>query len=123
MFTVEEAGSFGKVEQWLMKAAKVDASPKVNELGSRITSSLARDTPVDTGLTANSWKHSVKNSKGGVVLTISNSSENGFNVVQALRHGHGTGTGGYVPPNDFVSPVVGPLIDSATNLIVRSVIA
>lgn len=123
MFTVEEAGSFGNIEQWLLKAARFDPTPKVNELGSRMTSSLAAVTPVDTGLTANSWNHSVKSSKGGVILTISNSSENGFNVVQALRHGHGTGTGGYVPPNDFVSPVVGPLIDSATNPIVRSVMA
>ena len=123
MLTVEEVGKFGKVEQWLLSAAKFDATPQVQSLGARMKSELSSATPVDTGLTANSWNYTVKKGTGGVRLTVGNSSENGFNVVQALRHGHGTGTGGYVPPNDFVTPVVEPLIDNATNLIVRRVIA
>lgn len=123
MLTVEEVGKFGKVEQWLLNAAKFDATPQAQSLGAHMKSGLSAVTPVDTGLTANSWNYTVKNESGGVRLTVWNSSENGFNVVQALRHGHGTGTGGYVPPNDFVTPVVEPLIDNATNLIVRRVIA
>lgn len=123
MLTVEEVGKFGNVEQWLLKATKFDATPQVQTLGARMKGQLSAATPVDTGLTANSWNYTVKKETGGVRLTVGNSSENGFNVVQALRHGHGTGTGGYVPPNDFVTPVVEPLIDNATNLIVRRVIA
>ena len=123
MLTVEEVGKFGNVEQWLLKATKFDATPQVQTLGARMKSQLSAATPVDTGLTANSWNYTVKKETGGVRLTVGNSSENGFNVVQAIRHGHGTGTGGYVPPNDFVTPVVEPLIDNATNLIVRRVIS
>lgn len=122
MFTVDESGSFGKIESWLTKAKTFDTTADVKKLGQQMISNLEPVTPVDTGLTANSWGYNVKASKGGAVLTITNSSENGFNVVQALRHGHGTGTGGYIPPNDFVSPAVSPLIDSATNLIVRRLV-
>lgn len=122
MITVEEQGSFGEIEQWLIKMAKIDPTSKVDALGSKITSALRPRTPFDTGLTQDSWQHQTKKANNGVSLEISNSSENGFNVVQALRHGHGTGTGGYVPPNDFVTPVVEPLIESATDMIVRSVV-
>lgn len=122
MITVEEQGSFGEIEQWLLKAARVDPTSKVDALGSKIVSALRPVTPVDTGLTQASWIHRTTKTSNGVSLEIGNTSENGFNVVQALRHGHGTGTGGYVPPNDFVTPVVEPLIENATDMIVRSVV-
>lgn len=74
----------------------------------RALSSARTRTPVDTGVTAESWTSSVKATAGTVELSLSNSSvaPNGQTIVSLLVNGHGTGTGGYVPPNDFVQPVM-----------------
>lgn len=78
-------------------------------------------TPTRTGRTAGSWSQAVEQNQNGLELSISNDNltKTGIPIVALLRYGHGTGTGGYVPPNDFVTPVVDDLVNDVSRLIDR----
>lgn len=74
---------------------------------------LVLATPVDTGKTANSWDYSIsKNNKGWQVTWTNSNINEGLQVVMLIRFGHGTSSGGYVPPNDFVTPAMRPIFES-----------
>lgn len=74
---------------------------------------LVLATPVDTGKTANSWDYSIsKNNKGWQVTWTNSNINEGLQVVMLIRFGHGTRSGGYVPPNDFVTPAMRPIFES-----------
>lgn len=122
MIEIQDSGSFSNLDKWLAKVTNINIGPEVDKVGDQIISGLKPVTPVDSGLTQNSWTKTVETTNGSTTLYVGNTSEDGYNVVQGLRKGHGTGTGGWVPPNDFVSPVIGPILDNSTKLIVRKVI-
>jgi len=73
---------------------------------------LANATPKDSGLTALSWDYSIEKHGSGYDLNWFNTHENNGTVIAILiQYGHGTGTGGYVPPNDFINPAMKPVFD------------
>lgn len=87
--------------------------------GARGLSQLISATPKRSGSTASSWDMSVEKSQNGLDLYYSNSKKvsDGTPLVVLIVNGHGTGTGGYVPANNFVTPIV----DSIANEILREV--
>lgn len=90
--------------------------------GEQGVKALSEATPVLTGKTAASWYYKVTKVDDGYIVSWHNSnrsgeSKNSVPVVVVLRYGHVTRNGGYVAPNDFVSPVVKELFnDIAKNL-------
>ena len=74
---------------------------------------LSEATPKKTGKTAASWSYDIKIDKEGARLIFSNSNlakgTSGPPVVVLLVYGHGTARGGYVQPNDFVTPTMEPI--------------
>ena len=76
-------------------------------------SKLISATPKKTGTTAASWNMDVEKNQNGLSLYYSNSKKisDGTPLVVLIVNGHGTGTGGYVPANDFVSPIVDKIAD------------
>ena len=45
-----------------------------------------------------------------MTLAFTNDVQNqGVPIVILLQYGHGTGTGGYVQPNDFINPAMKPI--------------
>ena len=125
MITVESNDDSSKMETWLKSISKISPETVLKETGIRGANMLRQDTPRDTGITAQEWNYEISNVKRGVELAFKNGSagSNTYNIVQGIRYGHGTGTGGYVPPNDFVSPIIQTLIDGNINAFVRSVIS
>lgn len=94
-----------------------------NTLMSELTSvkdsglaSLKDATPVDSGKTKESWDGKVKKTSGGVdiVYTNSNKTKTDIPIPILIRNGHITGTGGYVPPNDFMTPVLNNVAKEAS---------
>lgn len=72
--------------------------------------SLREYTPMDTGETANSWSYEITESNGKVTLSFNNDAQNqGIPIAILIQYGHGTGTGGYVQPNDFINPAMKPI--------------
>lgn len=81
---------------------------RIKSIGSKGLSRLISATPKRSGDTASSWDMDIENSQNGLNLYYSNSKKvsDGTPLVVLIVNGHGTGTGGYVPANDFVSPIV-----------------
>jgi structural protein len=55
----------------------------------------------------------VEKNQNGYTLYYSNSNKisDGTPLVVLIVNGHGTGTGGYVPANNFVTPIVDSVVD------------
>lgn len=92
----------------LMDAYKHLTGQDRMERAAQIAVDALRDsTPVDTGQLAEGWTYEVSREHGVTKASIYNDSHsevgNGRNLALMLEHGHGTGTGGYVPPTHFIS--------------------
>ena len=82
---------------------------------------LSANTPKRSGVTANSWGSEISKSYSGLDVAITNSSvtSDGIPIPILIKNGHGTGTGGYVPPNDYITPVVDLMVKDVSSLIER----
>ena len=82
---------------------------------------LRANTPKRSGVTANSWGSEISKSYSGLDVAITNSSvtSDGIPIPILIKNGHGTGTGGYVPPNDYITPVVDLMVKDVSSLIER----
>ena len=77
---------------------------------------LSSATPIRSGKTAHSWTGAVEDKDGHMEIQFDNTNVNqGANVAVLIQTGHGTGTGGYVPPTDYINPVT----DRLTKKMVR----
>ena len=75
-------------------------------------SALASATPVDSGVTANSWGYEIITTKEGATIHWTNTNQNkGVYIAVILQYGHGTGTGGYVQGVDYIIPAIRPVFD------------
>lgn len=87
-------------------------------------SALAAATPSDSGRTASLWGCTVEGSSRGLVVWWTNDNFNGsFNVAIGRQYGHGTGTGGYVPPIDYINPAMKTIFDAIASEIWRELAA
>lgn len=101
------------IDSWL-KDIDIDFSPtkvnraRVKNIVDNTQRKLERDTPVDSGKTARSWSNDVDYTRSGIVIDFNNSNLTKYDtpVVSLITNGHATRNGGYIPPNDFVSPLV-----------------
>ena len=69
---------------------------------------LANATPVRSGRTRASWSQETEINQNGAEVTFYNSNLTRSSVPVAilLDKGHYTGTGGYVPPQNFIEPIM-----------------
>lgn len=119
--TFDSTGDFRETVGWLKRVTTKSPQSTMNNMGRQIVSGLQASTPKDSGLLASSWKHKVSKTGYGWELVVSNDAykERGINLALMLYYGHGTGTGGYVPPRDFINPVLRPIFASAGDKLIR----
>ena len=99
---ISVSGDFGGLEKYLKKSR----SSSLDILGKKIVDALKKYTPKDSSKTAESW--------GGEDLEIYNSNiNNGVNIAIILHYGHGTGTGGYVPPRPYIDDAINSVYKNA----------
>jgi len=112
MIEVTSSGNFKKTEQFLYGMAKGDVFDILETYGQQGVDALALATPVDSGLTAESWSYEVirKNGKYQIIWHNSNL-ESGIPVAILIQYGHATGTGGWVEGYDYINPAIKPLFD------------
>lgn len=106
--------SSNKTEKWLKSLADGDIFSDLDRYGQMGVDALARATPVDTGLSANSWAYRIIKDRGSPGIEWYNTNKiNGVGtpIVILIQYGHGTGTGGYVPGYDFINPAMKPIFD------------
>lgn len=100
---MESKGGFDNAIEWLNKASKINTSD-VQKVADAGTTALKRNTPRDTGATADGWKANVKMTAKGVEISWTNDAHPGesVNMAKLIELGHGTRTGGYVSPRPFI---------------------
>ena len=115
------AGGFPKTEKFLNYILSKGMYSKLQAYGQKGCDALSANTPVDSGLTADSWTYEVTSSPPGIVWKNTNV-VNGLHIAILLQYGHGTGTGGYVQGRDYINPAIQPIMDKIADDVWREVI-
>ena len=112
MITFRQKGDFSKLTRFLEKAKEAVRLGDLDKYGREGVAALASATPVDTGLTANSWYYKIEHKDGTATISFFNSNvQNGVPIAIVLQYGHGTGTGGWVQGRDYINPAIQPIFD------------
>ena len=120
---ISSEGSFNNLESFLKRAVKNSSKQEAVELAEAIVSRLRQDTPKRSGKTASSWSYIVSNDSNGFVIEIINTNNNGsVNVARIIHFGHGTGTGGYVPPKPFITTAIDSVYKSKIDSILTKMV-
>ena len=116
MITFRQKGDFSKLTRFIEKAKEVVHRGDLDKYGREGVAALASATPVDSGLTANSWGYEIVRGKGTVAIEFTNANvQNGVPIAIIIQYGHGTGTGGWVQGRDYINPAIRPLFDKIAN--------
>ena len=112
MINFRQKGDFHKLTNYLEKAKESIKLGNLDKYGREGVMALSANTPVDSGLTANSWYYIIENKKRSVSITFCNSNiSEGVPIAIILQYGHGTGTGGWVQGRDYINPAIRPIFD------------
>ena len=115
MITIKQKGDFKNTEKFLKNKKRININilDKYGKIG---VEALKKNTPVDTGVTSNSWYYKIENQNGKVTLNFYNSNvKNNVNIAIIIQYGHGTKNGGWVEGRDYINPAVQPVFDKILN--------
>lgn len=116
MIRFRHKGDFSKLSSFLEKAKNTVRIGELDKYGKAGVAALASATPVNSGLTANSWYYEIERNNGSVSINFQNSNiQNGVPIAIILQYGHGTGTGGWVQGRDYIDPAIQPIFDQIAN--------
>ena len=116
MIRFKHKGDFSKFTRFLEKAKEVVHLGDLDKYGREGVAALAAATPVDFGLTANSWYYEIENRSGTTTINFCNKNiQNGVPIAIILQYGHGTRNGGWVQGRDYINPAIQPIFDRITN--------
>ena len=114
--SVKHKGNFSKAIKFLARAKNPIKIGDLDRYGREGVHALASATPVDSGLTANSWYYKIKQEEGSITISFHNSNiQNGVPIAIILQYGHGTGNGGWVEGRDYINPAIRPVFDKIVN--------
>lgn len=110
MFKITSTGSFKKTRKYLDSIYKQDYIRILNQYGQMGVELLKEATPIDTGLTAESWDYTIEINRDSYTIswTNSNTTDN-IPIVILLQYGHATRNGSFVEGIDFVNPAIEPV--------------
>lgn len=112
MVVVKQSGNFNNLERFLKQAAKTDYLPIIQRYAQEGVTALASATPIDSGLTANSWDYEIHRSGSSFTISWTNSHVvDGVPIAIILQYGHGTRNGGYVQGYNYINPAIRPIFD------------
>lgn len=119
---VEHKGSFKRTERFLKRASKINYKSILEKYAQEGVAALAAATPVDSGVTANSWDYEIRVSQGRYSIAWTNSNiVNGVQIAVIIQYGHGTRNGGWVQGRDYINPALQPIFDKIANELWREV--
>lgn len=119
---IQSRGDFHNTERFL---AAVSGDKIFNDLARYAKvglDSLRLATPIETGMSADSWGYEVAMEDGNYSIIWTNSHVvQGVPVVILLQYGHATGTGGYVAGYDFINPAIRSVFDGIDKAVWKAV--
>ena len=112
MISFRQKGDFSKANKYFAKVKDVAKLTNLDKYGREGVAALASATPVDTGVTANSWTYKIQRQNGSVTISFHNTNINkGVPIAIILQYGHGTRNGGWVEGRDYINPAIRPIFD------------
>lgn len=122
--TFESRGDFENSMNWLKRVSQVNTAGVVKRFGKQGTDSLKAATPRATGGTASGWKEKITVQGDVVEIDWVNNAYPGLYVNMALliELGHGTGTGGYVPPKPYIKQAMNPVWAGIDDKVIKELI-
>ena len=122
--TFESKGDFENLKAWLDGVSKNTPDAALRQIAKDGERSLASNTPRDTGKTASGWGSSIESKKGTSEISWTNNAHPGLNVnlAKLIDQGHGTGTGGYVPPKPYIQKSMDSVFNTAGDKIAKELI-
>jgi hypothetical protein len=116
MIIFKHRGNLKKTERFLNRAQKIRYLHILEKYAQRGVLALAKATPVNTGLTSNSWDHEIKVTGSSFSISWTNSNVvSGVPIAVILEYGHGTRNGGYVRGRNYIKPAIKPILDKIAN--------
>lgn len=122
MIKLTTTGDFSKTRSYLDKLRHRRFLDKIKNYAQIGTDALAHQTPIDSGLTAQSWYSEIEETNETLTIYWKNSNINkGVPIAIILEFGHGTGTGGYVAGRDYITPAIQPVFEQIAELVKEEV--
>ena len=112
MISFRQKGDFSKLTRYLERVKNVVKIGALDKYGREGVAALSSATPIDSGLTANSWYYKIEHTNGSATISFHNSNiQNGVPIAVILQYGHGTRNGGWVQGRDYINPAIRPIFD------------
>ena len=109
---IRQKGNFAQLDTYLERAKEAVKLGDLDKYGREGVAALKSATPVDTGLTADSWYYTIERQNGKISLNFHNSNLNkGVPIAIILQYGHATNNGGWVEGIDYINPALQPIFD------------
>lgn len=122
MIEIRLSGSFDQIDRYFQKLASGGMYDGLEPLAREGVAALASNTPIESGLAADSWNYEIERTKDFCRITWVNTDiENGFPVAVMLQYGYATGTGGYVQGRDYINPAIKPIFDAISDKVWKAV--
>lgn len=115
VINVKHSGSFSHLERFLRRNEHMDIDTYLHKFAQKGVEALSEATPVDTGLTAASWRYEIEKNPQKKTIKITwfndNVVDEWFNVALMLQYGHATGNGYWVEGVDYINPAMRSIFD------------
>lgn len=115
MIKLTSKGSWKKTQRWFEKVTKRDpyysTLQKYGRLG---VEALKNNTPVLTGLTAESWYYDIEQEENGIYKIIwsnTNVVDEWCNVALIIQLGHASVDGHWIEGIDYINPALAPVFN------------
>lgn len=116
MIKFENKGDFSKTTNFLTNLKRSKLVKDLDKFGRKGVEALKSVTPINTGLTANSWYYEIIEENNSTKINFCNSNiQNGVPIAIILQYGHGTRNGGWVEGRDYINPAIQPIFDDIVN--------
>lgn len=113
MISYRVQGDTRRTEAFLDRMIKGDLFSSAERHARAGVEALRRETPVESGLTADSWDYEIEEKSGSYIIWFLNTHVvDGFNVAVGLQYGHGTGNGGWVEGEDYINGALKSTFDA-----------
>lgn len=119
--TIESKGDFSNTKAWMARVVNRSPVAELRKIAKDGEQALASNTPSDTGATAAGWTSEVTSVGGQSEVSWMNVAhpEQGVNIAKIIELGHGTGTGGYVPPRPYIKQSMDSVWNATADRIVE----
>ena len=124
MIKFKHKGDLKKTESFLKKLKSKSHFQGLDGLAQRGVDALSSATPIDSGLTSQSWGYVIKDDGDKVTIAWTNDNVvDDVNIAIILQYGHATGTGGWVEGEDYINPAIKKTFDDIAKQVWKEVTA